>query len=77
MGVYKNQIEEMVYEQKKLLAKYTAERNNCDQGNLSCCFNHGKETFYRTTVEDGRYIRTSIDKNTGKHQGSGQKRVLI
>jgi len=63
MAIYKDQIEEMVYEQKKILMKYTNERNSCKEGNLICCVNHGKKTFYRSHFEEGRYIRTSINRN--------------
>ena len=56
-------MEEMVYEQKKTLAKYTMEREKCRKGNLACCLNHGKETYYHTYSENGRYVRTSISGN--------------
>ena len=63
MSIYRDQIEEMVYEQKKILLKYTSEHNRCIEGNLAHCVNHGKKTYYHTFHEDGRYVRTSIDGN--------------
>ena len=42
MGIYKDQIEEMVYEQKRMLEIYTREREMLVDGNLACCINHGK-----------------------------------
>lgn len=63
MAIYRDQLKEMVYEQKKILMKYTNERNKCKEGNLAYCANHGKKTYYHTHYEDGRYVRTSIDRN--------------
>lgn len=63
MGIYKDQIEEMVYEQKRMLEIYTREREMLVDGNLACCINHGKETYYHTFVKNGRYMRTSLSKD--------------
>ena len=63
MAIYRDQIEEMVHEQKKILMKYTTERDKCREGNLACCLNHGKETYYYTHFDDGQYVRTSLGKN--------------
>ena len=63
MAIYRDQIEEMVYEQKKILMKYTNERNRCIEGNLAHCANHGKKTYYHTHYENGRYVRTTIGGN--------------
>ena len=63
MGIYKDQIEKMVYEQRRMLEIYTQESQKSPIGNLACCINHGKETFYHTFVKDGRYMRTSINND--------------
>lgn len=63
MGVYKDQIEQMVWEQKQLLENHTQELKKCPDGTLWCGINHGKETYYHTFVENGRYIRTSLSKD--------------
>lgn len=63
MGVYIDQIEQMVWEQKQILKHHTQELKNCPDGTLWCCHNHGKETYYHTFAENGRYIRTSLNKD--------------
>ena len=69
MDIYMDQIDNMVYEMKKLLEDYTREyclANNSDaEARLIRCRNHGKDTYYRAHREDGRYVRKSIsgDKN--------------
>lgn len=63
MDIYRDQIEKMVYEQKRILMKYTNEHNRCIEGNLAYCSNHGKKTYYHTYFKDGKYVRTSIDRN--------------
>lgn len=64
MGIYKDQIAEMVYEQKKMLNIYTHENEISPEGNLACCINHGRETYYHTSVEEGRYKRTALSKDS-------------
>ena len=60
MDIYKDQIENFVYEQKKLLEKYTTERKGCAGGNLAHCRNNGKTIYYHTFFEDGKYIRSTV-----------------
>jgi len=69
MDIYKDQIAEMVYEQKKLLDDYTQEyrtlyENDGDEDDrLVCCMNHGRKTYYRARRENGRYIRKSLSRD--------------
>lgn len=63
MGVYKDQIEQMVWEQKQILENHTRELKNCPDGSLWCGHNHGKETYYHTFINNGQYKRTSLSKD--------------
>ena len=64
MDIYKDQIEEMVYEQKKMLEKYTREHGKCLEGNLACCKNHGQDTYYHTYFDKDRYVRSVVGKES-------------
>ena len=61
MNIYMDQIEKMVYEQKKIRDNYTHELKSYPQGSISCCKNHGKETFYHSYSEDGQRFRISLN----------------
>lgn len=63
MSTFKDQIEEMVYESRKLLDSYTNEYNNCLDGYLMCCRNHGKENFYHAIRHGEERSRTTISRN--------------
>lgn len=67
MDIFRDQIDRIVYEQKKLLEVYTNEysRNyEPDDGtHLVCCRNNGRDTFYRAYREKGRRIRKSLSKD--------------
>ena len=63
MSIYKDQIAEFVYEQKKILEQYTMERERCLKGNLAHCQNGDKKIYYHTYTENGRYIRDTIGKD--------------
>ena len=63
MSFIKDQIDEFVYESTEMLKNYTKELESYANGSLACCKNTGKDTFYRTYTESGRYIRTSISRN--------------
>lgn len=76
MSIYSDQIEMMVYEQKKILEKYTNERESCWEGNLSHCRNHGKETYYHTYFEERRYVRTSINQDPEAIRNLARKEYL-
>lgn len=66
MDIYRDQIENIVWEQKKLLEYHTRELRNSQDGSLWCCMNGGKETFYHTYHKDGRYVRTAIGREPDK-----------
>lgn len=76
MGIYIDQIERMVWEQKKILERYTRELKDHPDGKLWCCLNHGKETFYHTCFKEGRYIRTSLRKDPDKIMSLARKEYL-
>ena len=76
MGIYTDQITEMVYEHKKKLEIYTRENETSPEGNLACCINHGKETYYHTAVEDGRYKRTSLSKDSNTIKSLARREYL-
>ena len=61
MNYYMDQIEKMVYEQKKIRNNYTRELIGCPKGSIMCCKNHGKETYYHSYSEGGRRFRNSIN----------------
>ena len=63
MSIYRDQIAEFVYEQKKMLEQYTKEREMCLKGNLAYCQNGEKKIYYHTYSDNGRYIRETIGKN--------------
>lgn len=60
MSIYKDQIAEFVYEQKKMLEQYTRDLNKCLNGNLAYCQNGEKKIYYHTYKENGRYCRETI-----------------
>lgn len=76
MAVFKDQIEEMVYEQRKILEKYTRECEMCPKGSLACCINHGKETYYHTFTENGRYMRTSLSNDPSTIKSLARREYL-
>lgn len=76
MGVYIDQIEQMVWEQKQILENHTQELRNCPNGTLWCGHNHGKETYYHTLVKNGRYMRTSLSKDTDTLKSLARREYL-
>ena len=76
MGYIKDQIDEFVYESKEMLKNYTKERESYADGSLSCCKNTGKDTFYHTYTESGRYVRTSISRNPAMIKELARKEYL-
>lgn len=66
MDIYKDQIGEMVYEQKKVLEKYTREHEMCLKGNLVCCKNHGRDTYYHTCFDNDKYVRSVVGMESEK-----------
>ena len=68
MDIFRDQINRMVYEQKKLLAAYTREYDACyggeSESQLICCRNHGRDVYYRACRDsNGRYARKSLSKD--------------
>ncbi|MBR3377173.1 MAG: hypothetical protein IKG44_05795 [Mogibacterium sp.] len=76
MSIYKDQIEQMVYEQKKMLEKYTRECEILADGNLASCINHGKATYYHTFIDNGRYKRTSLSKDPNTLKSLARREYL-
>ena len=57
MSIYKDKIEEMMYESSKLLENYIREYENCVEGGMTHYKAHGKDTFYHTFTDNGKYTR--------------------
>lgn len=76
MGVYQDQITIFVYEQKKMLEKYTKEREECLEGNLAYCQNGEKKIFYHTYTENGRYVRDTIGRDSEEIKALARREYL-
>lgn len=80
MDIFRDEIDKMVYEMRKLLEKYTREYNARYEGDeddrLICCRNHGRETYYRAHKENGIYIRKSIGKDQNEINMLARKEYL-
>ena len=76
MGVYRDQISEMVWEQKQILKNHTIELRNSPDGTLWRCINHGKENYYHTFYENERYMRTSLNNDTKTIKALARKEYL-
>ena len=80
MEIYRDQINRMVNEQKKLLKIYTREYRRSygtDEGaSLICCRNHGRDTYYRAHIENGKYIRKNIDNDEDAINSLARKEYL-
>ena len=76
MSIYKDQIEEMMYESSKLLENYIREYKDCVEGGLACCRTHGKETFLHTSQSNGKYIRTVVGKDSDMLKALARKEYL-
>lgn len=79
MSDYKDQIEKMVYESRKLLDLYTREYSKCVDGYLMRCKNHGKDTFYhaiRPKPAGARSERKSINGDHNMIKALARKEYL-
>jgi hypothetical protein len=80
MDIYRDQIEKMVYELKKLLEDYTAEYKlyygSDDESHLICSKNHGRDTYYRANKENGKYIRKSLNGDQDAINALARKEYL-
>lgn len=67
MDIFREEIDRMVYETKKMLEDYTREyKLICgadEEARLICCRNHGRNTYYSAHKENGKYVRKSIDSD--------------
>ncbi len=76
MSTYKDQIEQMMYESSKLLENYIREYEGCVEGSLACCKTHGKDTFYHTFQNNGKYIRSVVGQETEMLKSLARKEYL-
>lgn len=76
MSIYRDQIDEMMYESSHLLENYIQEYQSSVEGGLSCCKTHGKETFYHTLQNNGRYIRRVIGEDSDMLKSLARKEYL-
>ena len=76
MEVFRDQIEEMVYEQRKILQNYTEELKSSPDGNLMCTSNHGKQIYYHTYYADGKYVRVSLNNKPDVIRALARKEYL-
>ena len=76
MSIYRDQIAEMMYESSKLLENYIREYENCVEGGLTCCKTHGNDTFYHTSQNNGKYIRTVVGKDSEILKALARKEYL-
>lgn len=76
MSIYKDQIEEMMYESSKLLENYIQEYEACVDGGLTCCKTHGKDTFYHTFQNNGKYTRSVIEEDSDMLKSLARKEYL-
>ena len=64
MDIYKEQIERIVQEQKKILDSYTREYAGCIDGSLIHATNNGNKYYYHSRKQGDRYIRKTIDQDS-------------
>lgn len=80
MDIYRDQIDKMVYEMKKMLEDYTAEYklnyDPADETHLICSRNHGRDTYYRAHRENGKYVRKSINGDQNAVNALARKEYL-
>lgn len=76
MSLIRDQIDEFVYESEEMLKNYTKELESYVEGNLACCKNTGKDTFYHTYSKSGHYVRTSINRNPAMIKALARKEYL-
>lgn len=80
MDIFREEIDKMVYEAKKMLEDYTREyKIICEAGeedHLICCRNHGRNTYYRALRENGKYVRKSIDGDQDAINALAKKEYL-
>ena len=76
MSTYMDQIAEFVYEQKKILEKYTTEREKCLKGNLAHCQNGEKKIYYHTYTDNGKYNRDTIGADSDKIKSLARREYL-
>ena len=76
MSIYKDQIAEFVYEQKKMLEQYTRDLNKCLDGNLAYCQNGEKKIYYHTYKENERYRRETIGNDSDMIKSLARREYL-
>lgn len=76
MSIYKDQIAEFVYEQKKILEQYTRDLNKCLDGNLAYCQNGEKKIYYHTYKENERYRRETIGNDSDMIKSLARREYL-
>ena len=76
MSIYKDQIAEFVYEQKKMLEQYTRDLNKCLDGNLAYCQNGEKKIYYHTYKENERYCRETIGNDSDMIKSLARREYL-
>ena len=80
MDIYRDQIDRVVYEQRKLLEEYTDEYKLAtvnDKGeHLICGKNNGKENLYCAYKENGKYIRKCVNGDRDAINALARKEYL-